>query len=127
MVHKFGYRSVFLATTSPIVVAQTKSYPDLTWLMQRVERKSYEHSRGRIEEQLESGAIDGKVEMLNYLTDVELLSSTHGLVGNMTSSVVRLALLLMRLQLDRLLLFLLLRLGVLHLSLLLRLPTLTLL
>ncbi|KAL1529062.1 hypothetical protein AB1Y20_000025 [Prymnesium parvum] len=96
MVETRGYRSVFLATPSPEVIAETRRFPNITWLYRNLTPSLHDAMRAhrlvRIEDALlQGGLIDPVQEWQDALIDIYLMAESDGFVGAFSSSAARLA------------------------------------
>lgn len=94
LAHKYGIRSIFLATDNSTVSHETKNWPQFRWFFQT--RPSGE-PRGSLysDKGLKRGSFDRFLEAQTLLTDLMLLVEGDVFVGKFTSNVDRIAVALM--------------------------------
>lgn len=96
---RYGIRTIFLATPSAEVQAETLAYPEFKWLFRNASSAAslaLQSSRHiRIEDGLLSGQVNATTEWRSTMIDVYLMAECAAFIGAFSSSAARLALALM--------------------------------
>ena len=90
MAASYGFRSIFLATPSADVLAETTRYPQFRWLFLNTTR-TQATGGARIEDALLQGRVEALREWQDFMLEVYLMSESQALVGAFSSNAVRLA------------------------------------
>ena len=90
MVASYGFRSIYLATPSAEVLAETTRYPQFRWLFLNMTR-TQAAGAARIEDALLQGRVQAVREWQDFMVEVYLMSESQALIGAFSSNAVRLA------------------------------------
>ena len=80
----YGVRKVYLATDSPDMISLAKLHTEYEWVYLRINRHTFDHDRGWINEHLDNIA-NSKMIFYSAVTDIELLKEGDFFLGTFAS------------------------------------------
>ena len=94
MIHKYGYKTVFLATPDPGVLAEVKNYPNVSFrYLPTTNTTELMKAKGirKIDVAIEKGVVDAGAEFDEALISAYMLSEADGFIGGFSSNAARIA------------------------------------